>query len=167
MIYRVCHRIGPHKLSSNWNTRQEIEVCPDVLTFDGVYTEVYQHREFLKTKKRVILFIAGHYVGKDNSFDKEETLGLFCDWEALFKLKMDYGFELGWHSWSHRVLTTLTDEEVEKELTPPFHCKLLAWPYGNCNSRVANIAMSLGYTEAFSVNQGDGSQYQRMRHYLN
>jgi peptidoglycan/xylan/chitin deacetylase (PgdA/CDA1 family) len=82
-------------------------------------------------------------------------------------LRDEYGFEIGYHSWSHRNLKTLSDAEVLQEVLPPFPMCRFAYPYGDVDERVATIVRNAGYQEAWSVTQGDGSQFQRKRRYLN
>lgn len=164
MITRILHNIGDRK-NSNYNTLAEIHECQDFLTFDGVYENVFHNRSILAGRK-AILFIAGDYVGKDNRFDAPMPLEKYCTWEQLAYLKA-CGFELGWHSWSHRDLTTLETGEIIKEVTPPFPMRTFAYPYGKFDDRVLEAVKKAGFQEAYSVFQGDGSEFQRLRKYLN
>ena len=128
---------------------------------------MYDNRDLLIGKK-VILFVMGDYIGKDNSFENvKEGLPLekYCTQKQLDQL-VAMGCELAWHTWSHRDLTTLTKEEIIKEITPPVPMKKLAYPYGRFNSEVLEAVREVGFEEAFSVTQGDNSQFQRTREYV-
>ena len=164
---KLLHRIG-QRINSNFNSIEEVLACDDILTFDGVYLEVYEYRHLLKGK-RIILFPSGQYFGCDNSFDVGQPPGRFCTLSQVFELKRLLNAEVGWHGQSHVSLPTLSEEEIRIELTPPWSPKgtLLAYPYGNFDERVIRIAKELGYRDAYSVIQGDGSEFQRKREYLN
>lgn len=161
----LLHNIGDVPDNSNYNTLDEVLKADGKLTFDGVYRNVYKHRDDIPLNG-VILFIMGDYVGKDNSFQPHQPLERFCTWVELHNLRDKYGAILGWHSWSHRDLTTLTDEELKKEVTPPFPMKHFAYPFGRFDDRVIQAVQDAGYVEAYSVTDGDNSQYQKLRSYL-
>ena len=67
MSFRLLHNVGDIN-HPNYTSREKILNCNDVLTFDGIYRNVYENKEILKGKK-VIFFVMGDFMGKDNSFD--------------------------------------------------------------------------------------------------
>lgn len=160
----LLHNIGELKHNSNYNRPEEVKNAEGLLTFDGVYRNVYENRNLLEGKE-VILFVMGNYVGKDNSFDAGQPLEKLCDWNEIMEL-VYRGTKLGWHSWSHRDLTTLSNDELLLEVTPPFPMDYFAYPYGKFDWRVIEAVKDAGYKEAFSVTEGDDSQFQRLRRYL-
>jgi len=164
---RLLHNIGP-RVNSNYNTIEEILADNESLTFDGVYLNVYEHREQLRGKD-VTLFVMGAYVGKDNSFDTGMPLEKFCTWEQIEEMVRDYGFKLGWHTWSHPDLTKCSDEQLLHEVTPPsgFPRNSIGYPYGSFDRRVIDAVKAAGFKEGISVTHGDDSRYQRLRKYLN
>lgn len=164
MTFRLLHNIG-QKINENYNTPEEIEACQDTLTFDGVYRNVFENRHLLRGKE-VILFVTGDYVGGDNSFDAPMPLEKFCSWDEVRQIQQETGAIIGWHTWSHRDLTLLTEEEIRKELTPPFKMDFVAYPYGKFNDTVLKVVEELGYSFGFSVHQGDDTQFQKKREYL-
>lgn len=161
----LLHRIG-ERVNSNFNTIEEILDYKGLISFDGIYEEVWNHREQLRGKK-VTLFFCGDHTGGDNSFDEGQPPGKFITMDQLLHLRDHFGFRLGYHSRTHRVLTDLSDEEVRAELVSPIKCDLFAYPHGNVDLRVAKLVKMAGYKEAWSVTQGDDSQFQRKRSYLN
>lgn len=161
MMY-LLHNIG-EKINSNYNTKEEVS-SHDNLTFDGVYRNVWENRELLKNKN-VILFIMGDYVGKDNLFDTGMPLEKLCSWEELNDL-VSIGCKLGWHTWSHRDLTTLDKEEIMRELKCPFETKYFAYPYGRFNDLVVECVKESGYEFAYSVTQGNDNPLTLKREYL-
>lgn len=162
----LFHNIGK-RINSNYNLLSEVLACAaqGPISFDGVYRNVYENRECLKGLD-VTMFIMGDYVGKDNSFDTGQPYEKLCSWDELIDLHMNYGFKFGWHSWSHRNLTLLSNEEVLKECTPPFPMDYFAYPYGDVDDRVADIVLALDYKDAWSVTQGTGIRFQRNRKYF-
>lgn len=168
MKYRLLHNITDGINHPNYNSRKEVLDCNDVLTFDGVYKNVLENVDVLKGKQ-CIFFITGNYMGKDNTFDlpnvpKLEGYLNYFDAGCLVGLTKG---EIGWHTWSHPDLTTLTKEEIMKEITPPFPMKYFAYPYGRYNELVKQCVKKAGYEKAFSVFQTDGDDFSIPRPYLN
>jgi len=170
----LLHNIGSKKYKSgrvnaNYNPLEQILYTDkdDVLTFDGVYKNVYKYRKELYRRK-VILFVMGNYVGKDNSFNIGMPLEKFCDWNEIMDMVINYNFGLGWHTWSHRDLTKLEASEIKKELTPPsfFNTKYFAYPYGKFDKLVLDWVKIIGYDIAYSVDKGNNFIYQIRREYL-
>lgn len=160
----LLHNIG-EKINSNYNTLEEILACDEPISFDGVYRNVYENWDQIKHKD-VTLFVMGDYIGKDNSFDKGQKLEKLCTLSEILEMGRD-GARLGWHSWSHRDLTTLTDDEIRSELIAPVMFKrYLAYPYGKFNGRVIDMVKEAMFQEAWSVTDGDNSQFQMVRRYL-
>lgn len=164
----LLHNIGTTEVAhakSNYNTASEIEGCPLDLSFDGIYKNVWEHRDLLKGRK-ALLFVMGDYIGKDNSFDTGMPLEQYCTQEQLNDLVED-GHVIGWHTYTHPDLTTITLEEAKKEMKCPWDgVKDLAYPYGTFNEDLMGIAKELGYERAWSVTQGNDNPYSLFRSYL-
>lgn len=167
MIY-LAHSISDFD-HSNCNTLEQILALPgdSVITFDGVYKSVYDNWEALKHRAdKIILFVVGDMIGKDNAFDHGRHFHeQYCTWEQILEMKKD-GATIGWHTWTHPDLTVMPEAVVRREMTKPGFISLFAYPYGRFTAREAKIAQELGYSEAFSVFEGDNSQYQRLRAYI-
>lgn len=169
MPVRLLHNIGespskqPH-IKANYNTREEITSCPDQLTFDGIYTNVWRNRDIIKGRN-CLLFVMGNYIGKDNSFDHGMPRETYCTESQLADLVAE-GHQLAWHTWSHPDLTTLSYEEAKKEMTPLWPCTDFAYPYGRFNQMLIDIAKELGYERAWSVTQGNDDPYSLFRKYI-
>lgn len=158
----LCHNIG-EKRNSNYNTPDEI-MANNNLAFDGVYLNVWEHREILRNKN-VTLFVMGDFVGKDNTFDYPSHYEKYCDWNQIMDL-VNQGAKLGWHTWTHRDLTKMERCDIIREITPPFPMEELSYPHGLFNDLVIECAKEVGFKRAWSVTQGDGSAYQLNRPYL-
>jgi|GEM_PF-908209 len=166
----LMHNIGespskqPH-IAANYNTRDEVANATGTLTFDGVYKNVYENRDLLEGRD-VILFVMGDYIGKDNSFDKGMPREEYCTLKEIVELEK-MGCKVGWHTWSHRDLTTLSDEEIQREITPfeGFPTDYFAYPYGRYNDRVLRL-VEQKYGSAFSVDATDGTILSIPRAYV-
>jgi peptidoglycan/xylan/chitin deacetylase (PgdA/CDA1 family) len=163
---RLLHNIG-NENHSNYNTREEVLRCNDELGFDGVYYNVFQNKDVLKDKKG-ILFVMGDYIGMDNTFDLANVpkLERYCTLKEVEQLCEEYDFEVGWHTWTHRDLTTLSKSEIMKELTPPTPMDYLAYPHGTYNDLVVECAREVGYKKAWSVTQGNSNPLTLYRNYI-
>jgi peptidoglycan/xylan/chitin deacetylase (PgdA/CDA1 family) len=103
-----------------------------------------------------IFFVMGNYIGGDNSFDLKYVpkLEKYCTWEQIHEMCEEFDFEIGWHTWSHPDLRSLTKEEIIKEITPPFPMRYFAYPYGHFNDLVIECVKEVGFEKAWSVHQG-------------
>lgn len=88
-----------------------------------------------------------------------------ADWMTI-RVHAHDGIDLGVHSATHRVLTTLSDAELRHELVDSraaLHvatgvwAELLAYPYGHCDDRVAAYARAAGYQAAFGLSANGGA----------
>lgn len=156
---KVFHHIGESpstdpRIAANYNTLEQVLSTNEAISFDGVYESVWDNREALKGRE-VYLFVTGNYVGKDNSFDTGMPLARFLDWERINQLENNYGFIVGWHTWSHPDLTKLTEAEISREITPPEPMRYFAYPYGSFNDTVIRLVREAGYEKAWSTTQGN------------
>ena len=135
-----------------------------VITFDGVYENVYKYA-FPILKKYGYpyhLFITSDFIGKDNSFDSVEPLTKFATIKQL-KEMADNGAMLEWHTKTHRQFTEqLSEEEILTELNIPNDIKNLqstgfkyfAFPYGLLSDDKLHLVKER-FKGALSVWQGD------------
>ncbi len=162
----LLHRVGP-RFNSNFNELAEVIAATGPISFDGIYDSVLRHADALYGKD-ITLFVMGKYVGHDNSFDVGQPPATYLTWPEIFRVEAITGAKIGYHSWSHQDLTTLSDAEVIREITPPFPMERFAYPHGRVDERVAKLVEKAGYTEAWAAGpHGDGSRFQRKRSYLN
>jgi hypothetical protein len=164
---KLAHNIGDIK-HSNYHTREQILNCTDPIGFDGIYMNVYDNMDVLEGKSG-ILFVMGNYLGHDNVFDLQHVPKLehYCNWDEINQIIEKYpNFKLGWHTWSHPDLTTITNvDEIIKEITPPFPMDYFAYPYGNYNDLVIECVKKVGYKYAWSVTQGTTNTFDNNYNY--
>lgn len=150
----VFHKIGITDPYQFTNSIEQINGFSGEITFDGIYSTVWENRD--KLEKKAILFISGDQIGKEG----------FCTKEQLLKLKED-GHVLAWHGHSHRRLTELSEEEIRQELTQPDWVEpIYAYPHGDFNELSKKILEEMGYIAGYSTTQGDGSTYAIKRIYI-
>lgn len=124
-----------------------------ILTFDDGYADFYTHAApvLLKHKLPATVFLPTAYVGRTNSWPgqpawvKEEPL---MSWEQIKELAAA-GIDFGSHTVNHPDLTTLSPEQVERELAESkreieLHTGQtvahLCYPYGKWNPAVRDAA---------------------------
>ncbi len=91
------------------------------------------------------------------------------DWQMLERL-IEAGWDVGSHTMSHARLPTLCDEALAQELLDSRRllearlgrCRMLAYPFGDWDARVAKAAAAAGYSFAFTLPFGGQSGATRM-----
>lgn len=152
----VFHRIGEPTPDAFTHSLDQILNFEGDITFDGIYTSVFENRVTLKGRK-AILFISGDQIGREG----------YCNKEQLLELERQ-GFTLGWHGWSHRRLVDLSDDDIRAELAKPDWVKpIYAYPHGDFDDRCKAILSEMGYSQAYSTIQGDpDSEFAIPRKYV-
>lgn len=87
------------------------------------------------------------------------------DWPMLERL-LEAGWDVGSHTMSHARLPALDDEELAQELLDSRRqlearlgsCRMLAYPFGDWDARVATAAAAAGYSFAFTLPFGGQSE---------
>lgn len=159
MAVAVFHRIGTPDPGTFTNSMEQIAGFSGEITFDGIYTSVWDHRyEIAKLDGDVWLFTAG------DTIDTGDFIGL----DKLFALVADFGCRLGWHTWSHPDMRTLTDEQIRRELDAPgwMPRHAFAYPYGDFDQRCIDLVKEAGYGKAYSTTQGNGNEFSIYRAYI-
>ena len=139
-----------------------------VITFDDAYENVYRHAFPILRRRRLPfeVFVISDVLSDWNDFDASEVMTRFCSEQQLQEMA-DGGGRMQWHTRSHRRMTKLSDEEIERELEipdqlrsiwPQPHFRWFSYPYGNRDERVVAHV-----TDRFSgaVSVGDGSAHDR------
>jgi hypothetical protein len=153
----VFHRIGHPDPGTFTNSMEQIRSWPGEKTFDGIYQSVWDHRYELANLDNVWLFPAGDTIGAEG----------FIGLDQLLKLRNDFGCRLGWHTWSHPDMRTLTDDQIRRELERPDWAEdVFAYPYGDFDDRVIELVKEAGYSKAYSTTQGNSGGFSIYRAYI-
>jgi peptidoglycan/xylan/chitin deacetylase (PgdA/CDA1 family) len=157
-VVAVFHRIGVPDPAMFTNSWEQIRGFSGEKTFDGIYTSVWDHRyEISNLDGDVWLFPAGDTIGKEG----------FCTLDQLLTLTYDFGCRLGWHTWSHPDMRTLTDGQIRRELDRPDWAEdVFAYPYGDFDDRVIALVKEAGYGKAYSTSQGNSDAFSIYRAYI-
>lgn len=140
----IEHINGTTKLSSK-------TIC---LTFDDGYDSMYTDLLPILEKYSVpaTIFILGNF-SESNGRLKTPCTGITDD--HLQKLQQSPLIELGYHSYSHKMVDAISKEELERELTPlPVCSPIFAFPGGHQSHEAVSVLKTHGYTGAFSIHQG-------------
>lgn len=144
MEVAVFHHIGESTPDKFTHSIQHILDYEGQITFDGIYTSVFEHRHKLRDRN-VILFVSGDQIGREG----------YCNKEQLLELQK-HGHILAWHGWSHRRVTDLSRDELLADLTKPDWVEpIYAYPHGEYNNEAIGVLTQLGYNKAYSTIQGD------------
>lgn len=151
----VFHHIGEPTEDKFTRSLEQILAYQGLITFDGAYKEVYEHRQVLGAREP-IMFIQWDTIGTDG----------VCTLDEIAELKKA-GFTIGWHGHTHRRLTELTDDEIRQEIHSELGPMLAyAYPHGDFDERAKRLIEEAGYLYAYSTTQGDDSDYARRREYI-
>jgi len=108
------------------------------------------------------VFVTAGFVGRDAYLSPAE----------LRELSRHPLITIGAHGLWHRHFNLLSGDDARQELTEARRVleeiidkrvDLLAWPYGECNSRLEDLAAKCGYRASWSVWKGSNSQHSRWR----
>lgn len=134
-------------------TIDELDNCSQqrqvILTFDDGEMNNFIHAlpVLKRLKFKAYFFVIVERIGKPG----------YMGWNELHQLH-EAGMTIGSHGLTHRILTDLTDREVERELEDSRKCLVnhledgistLSIPRGFCDDRVIAIAYKLSYINVF------------------
>ena len=133
-----------------------------VLTFDDGYLSDFDlvMPTLEKRKMKGTFFISPINVGKVGFMTKEHILTL-----------SEMGMEIGSHSYSHKYLTTLPENEIKRELSDSKafledilskNVNSFAYPYGDYNRKTNEFARELGYSNICTSVPGLNSTQSRI-----
>jgi peptidoglycan/xylan/chitin deacetylase (PgdA/CDA1 family) len=115
-----------------------------------------------KYRLPMTLFMVAGYIGSDGYLDADE----------LREIARHPLVTVGSHGLWHRPFTVLSDTEAAYELSESKEriedaigkrVTLMAYPYGDCNSRIERLCEASGYSAAWSVWNGNNTPFSRWR----
>ncbi|MGH7613783.1 MAG: polysaccharide deacetylase family protein [Gemmatimonadales bacterium] len=134
-----------------------------LLTFDDGYASLaeFGYPVLADLGFTATTFLVTDFIGKENTWDARYTWRPLAhlDWPAIERFRAR-GFDFGSHSATHRRLTWLGSDVVTDELAcsrevlvrrlGPAAGRAMAYPFGACSDRVADLARRAGYDMAFA-----------------
>lgn len=140
------------------------------LTFDDGYESIYTEAfpEMSSRQLTGTAFVIVGATGGFNTWDVRLSLRPFkhLSWQQIGELAR-HGLEIGSHTLSHRDLTRLSDDELEKELVASrreiqdhigTEVTAIAYPFGKADRRVIDAAQAAGYKCGFTSSPRTGSR---------
>jgi peptidoglycan/xylan/chitin deacetylase (PgdA/CDA1 family) len=137
-----------------------------LLTFDDAYAGLRAAALPILAARGLaaVVFPVADYVGGVNEWDRAKGAGTLelLDADGLRELAAD-GVEIGSHAASHRPLTRIPPDELDRELAGSAETlqalglprpRALAYPHGDSNAEVEAAARRAGYAVAFTVRPG-------------
>jgi peptidoglycan/xylan/chitin deacetylase (PgdA/CDA1 family) len=134
--------------------RSVLELAYDRLARLGVPATVFVVTGYAGTVRPMSWEGLDHWVGTEH---EHELVSL--DWDELGRLA-EAGWEIGSHSVTHPLLSGLSDAELASELRDSRRaceerlgrsCRVVAYPYGASDARVAAAARDAGYSYGATV----------------
>jgi peptidoglycan/xylan/chitin deacetylase (PgdA/CDA1 family) len=134
-----------------------------LLTFDDGYASLaeYAYPVLADLGFTATTFLVTDFIGHENSWDARYTWRRLAhlDWPTIERWRAR-GFDFGSHSATHRRLTWLGSEVVAGELARSREAlvrrlgaaagRAMAYPFGACSDRVAELTRRAGYELAFA-----------------
>lgn len=136
-------------------TNKPLPPKPIIITFDDGYVDNYTTALPILERHnfKAVLFMIGDSVGRAGFVTKD----MLVDMEKR-------GFQVQGHTYSHRPMPTMSDDEIKKDLRESRHVlegivghpiRYLAYPRGLLDDRVVAVVKSEGYLMAFTVDPGN------------
>ncbi len=133
-----------------------------LLTFDDGYGSLVDIAHGLRERNvSMHVFVLTDFVGKDNAWDLQlgRPAERHMSWDELREL-MAAGHSIGSHGCSHSDLTTLSTEQIERELKDSMaaidanlsvRARTFSYPFGRYNDAIKIAVREAGYDAAFSL----------------
>ncbi len=143
------------------NGKKEIKKPSVVLTFDDGYKDIYEIKNYLKSKGIKPTVFVFSEPKKISRYELDNDLKFLSKTEIKNLKKA--GWEIGSHTATHPNMAKLSDEQILREVKYSkkslqeelgFPIKYIAYPKGKYNERILEVAKKAGYRLGLSMNDG-------------
>lgn len=152
---RGYHAITPDQLTNYLQTGIPLPEKPVLITFDDGYQNNFKiaYPIMKKYGLTATIFLISDRIGTDN---------WYMNWDQVREMRRA-GFVFGSHTLSHELLSRIPEEEIKQQLIKSREgiewrldvpARYLAYPGGDYNSRIEELARQSGYRAAFTVKFG-------------
>jgi len=151
---------------------------PVLITFDDGYEDFYRYAypALRENNLKATVFLITDYINGSNLWDQAagEPPRPILSWSQIREMS-DNGIEFGSHTCSHPSLDLQKAETIRRELEDSKKAledglgrrvDSIAYPYGNFNRMVKQIAAESGYREAFAVIRAESDLFDSRRYQL-
>lgn len=149
------------------NTQNKHDEKLVALTFDDGYEDFYKNALPILNKYGypATVFVVSSLIGKTNEWDFSRYGGVeerLMNTEQLLHIQ-DAGIEIGSHSFSHKDLTRLSEDEMRQEiLGSKVHLEsilkkpveVFCYPFGGCNQAVKEMVKDCNYKVGIGSKRG-------------
>jgi GT2 family glycosyltransferase/peptidoglycan/xylan/chitin deacetylase (PgdA/CDA1 family) len=164
-------RMGYHPISLEQfltcqRDRRLVPVGSVVITFDDGYSDNYTQAYPVLQKQNIpaTIFLVSGFVGSANTWDEQKQLAgrPLMSWSQIRDL-LDHGVQFGAHTCSHPVLTAISSNKAEEEITLSraqlesglgVPVNLFAYPYGEYGPLVQDMVQRAGFAAGCTVDAG-------------
>lgn len=148
--------------------RRQHQLPPErsvIITFDDGYRDNLHVAALLRRyESPAVIFLVTAHIGCSNRWDRTGSLARrpLLSWDQIRELAAD-GVEVGAHSKTHPVLTSLPAQRVEEELVDSklaveaavdAPVAAFAYPYGEYDPTLYSVLSRAGFEMAFTVDEG-------------
>jgi peptidoglycan/xylan/chitin deacetylase (PgdA/CDA1 family) len=156
LFQKGFHCLSLSEVISNWQQRKHQPERSFVLTFDDGYIDNHMNASPILKKYG---FSATIFVVVKPVEDGNKS---YLSWQEMRELAQN-NFTFGSHTMTHPRLPDLDDKTIKRELDESKNIiedrlglpvNLLAYPYGESNERIQDMACEAGYHAAFGVTNG-------------
>lgn len=155
LSHRGYHTITPDQLADHLQKGASLPEKPVLITFDDGYQNNFKiaYPIMKKYGLTATIFLISDRIGTDD---------WYMTWEQVREMRRT-GFVFGSHTLSHELLSAVSEEEVKKQLIKSREgiewrldvpARYLAYPGGDYNFRIEELARQSGYRAAFTVKFG-------------
>jgi peptidoglycan/xylan/chitin deacetylase (PgdA/CDA1 family) len=171
-VIDLCQSWGFMIWNKSETDHESADKPPLVITFDDGYADNFDVIAWLCERKITpMLFVPTDYIGRRNRWEYSSRL-FPADHLGKRHLRelAEMGTIIGSHGTSHRALTTMTADRLQRELADSKRrleditgqpVEYISYPFGRTNANIDAAARECGYTRAFGLGGGNGEGENR------
>lgn len=136
--------------------RKELPLKTVSVTFDDGYEDIFLNA-FPVLKKYEIpatVFIVGDFEKSRKNMEAEDENLSPLKKNQIEEMRQSGLIDFQYHSFSHRLLDKISENELKNEIKNIWNCRYFAYPGGHYSAKIAEALKKTGYKAAFSIRRG-------------